>query len=204
MLSIKATSATQYLEELSSLALGALVTDKAGNVLSLDQGAETVIQLILTVRESSHKVLLVGNGGSAALVSHTQNDLCKAVDVPAMVFTEQPLLIALANDDGFGSVYEQPVRLWAQPDDLLIAVSSSGKSENILRAVQAAIDLGCTVVTFSGFAPDNPLRKMGDLNFYVSSEVYGYVETAHGSVTHYITDRAMTIIKKQSGAQAKA
>jgi D-sedoheptulose 7-phosphate isomerase len=148
--------------------------------------------------------MLAGNGGSAALVSHMQNDLCKAIGVRALVFNEQPLLMALANDHGYGCVFERPIELWAEPSDLVVTVSSSGKSENILRAVRASVARGCQVITFSGFSPDNPLRQMGDLNFYVRSDVYGYVETAHAVLTHYMTDQAMSIVKTRLGAVVEA
>ena len=117
-------------------------------------------------------------------------DLYKGSGVRGMVFTEPSLLTALANDDGYGSAYAQQTHLWGDPGDLLITVSSSGKSENILRAAQAARDNGCKVITLTGFAPDNPSRRLGDLNFYVNSLEYGFVETAHAALTHYITDQA--------------
>ena len=151
---------------------------------------------------SHRKIMLVGNGGSAAIVSHVQNDLCKAVGIRALVFTEQPLLTALANDNGYGSVYEFPVEQWAEAGDLLWAVSSSGNSENILRAALAASDRGCSIMTFTGFSTDNQLRQTGDLNFYVASDVYGYVETAHAGLSHMITDRARTTINASSKAKA--
>jgi D-sedoheptulose 7-phosphate isomerase len=119
------------------------------------------------------------------------------VGVRSLVFTEQPLLTALANDDGYETVFETPVRLWAEPGDVLVAISSSGRSDNILRAVRAASELHCDVVTFSGFDEDNPLRSMGTVNFHVASGAYGLVENAHGAVSHFITDRAMELI--QSG-----
>lgn len=184
---------TNYLTTLAELMLNTEVTDGQGLSLSLDEGAERAVQMILTAGEASRKVMLVGNGGSSAVVSHIQNDLCKAVGVRGLVFTEQPLLTALANDDGYGSVYERPIQLWGEPDDLLLTVSSSGKSENIVRAIQAARDKGCRVITFSGFDPDNTSRQTGDLNFYIGSNVYGFVETAHAALTHYLTDRARSM-----------
>ena len=81
-----------------------IVTDRAGVRLDLDDGAERAIQAILKVESNQHKVMLAGNGGSASIVSHVQNDLLKRAGVKAMVFTEQPLLLALANDDGFETV----------------------------------------------------------------------------------------------------
>ena len=193
--------AEEYLQKLSELMLAAEVSDGNGGALTLNEGAEQAVQMILSVGSNSRKIMLVGNGGSSSVVSHVQNDLCKAVGVRAMVFTEQPLLTALANDHGYETAYERPVEWWAEPGDLLLAVSSSGKSENILRAVRAALDRGCQVITFSGFGPDNPLRRMGELNFYVSSDVYGHVETSHAGITHFLTDRAMTIMRSKPDAQ---
>src|SRR5262249_15442866 len=155
------------------------VTDRHGVTLSADEGADRALALILSLSTNAGKIMLIGNGGSAAIVSHMQNDLCKAVGVRAMVFNEQPLLTALSNDHGYGCVFERPVELWANADDLLLAISSSGQSENILRAVQVAEARGCRIITFSGFRVDNPLRQMGDVNFYIPSHVYGYVEVAH-------------------------
>ena len=181
---------TDYLHKLFELMLGVQVTDSAGTSLSLEQGADRAVQMIEDVRLASRKVLLAGNGGSSAIVSHVQNDLCKTVGVRAMVFTEQPLLTALANDEGYGSVFEWPIGLWAEPGDLLLTVSSSGQSENIVRALTGAKEKGCRVVTLSGFKPDNASRCMGDLNFYVPSSIYAYVESAHTALAHYLTSKA--------------
>jgi D-sedoheptulose 7-phosphate isomerase len=110
-----------------------------------------------------------------------------------MVFTEQPVLTARANDYGYGSVFERPIEMWAEPGDLLITVSSSGQSENIVRALRMARSKECHLMTFSGFAADNPSRLMGDINFYVPSSDYVYVETAHTALLHYLTTRSSPI-----------
>jgi D-sedoheptulose 7-phosphate isomerase len=160
--------------------------------------------MMLATGASSGKVMVIGNGGSAAIASHMQNDVCKAVGVRSLVFNEQPLLTALANDDGYEAIFETPVRLWAEPGDVLVAISSSGRSENILRAVQAATERCCEVVTFSGFDENNPLRSMGSVNFHVASAVYGLVENVHGAITHFMTDRAMQINQSRTKAVAEA
>ena len=188
-----AQTATAYLERLSQLMLTVEVTDRSGGTLSLNEGSERAVETILSVGSASRKVMLVGNGGSAAIVSHMHNDLCKAVGVRALVFTEQPLLTALSNDHGYESAFERPVDLWAESGDLIVAVSSSGRSESILGPVRTALKRGCQVITFSGFSPDNPLRGVGDLNFYVDSYAYGYVETAHAALLHFVTDHAVSI-----------
>ena len=193
-----------YFHKLSELMRTLEVTDGRRTPLGLNEGAERAVQLVLATGENRQKAMLIGNGGSSAIVSHVQNDLCKAVGVQALVFTEPPLLTALANDDGYGSVFEGPIKLWAEPGDLLMAVSSSGESENILRGARASIDRGCHVITLTGFNPKNPLRQMGDLNFYVPSDVYGYVETTHAALTHFITDRARSIVKTPPQAAVQA
>ena len=179
-----------YLNKLSELTLQALVTDSAGMTISLEEGAEKAVRMLIDLRAGSRKVMLGGNGGSAAIVSHVQNDLSEAAGVRAMVFTEQPLLTALANDEGYVSVFEWPIVLWAEPGDLLITVSSSGRSENIVRALAAAREKDCGIITLSGFDTDNSSRQMGNVNFYVPSHVYAYVETAHTALAHYLTSMA--------------
>ena len=178
---------TDYLNTLNKLMLQVQVTDMAGTTLPLEEGADRAIQMIIDVRSASRKVMLGGNGGSAAIVSHVENDLSESSGVRAMVFTEQPVLTARANDHGYGSVFERPVEMWAEPGDLMVTVSSSGRSENILRGLQMARKKGCKLITFSGFDADNPSRRLGDLNFYVPCSVYAYVETAHMALIHFLT-----------------
>ena len=181
-----------FFQKLSEMLLSIEVTDNHGAYISLDAGAEASVQMMVDTKSAGRKVLLAGNGGSSAIVSHVQNDLCKATGIRAMVFTEQPLLTALANDEGYGSVFEWPVNMWAEPKDLFVTVSSSGQSENIVRSLNAAKAKGCTIITLSGFDPDNASRGLGDLNFYVPSSVYAYVETAHTALAHYLTTKATT------------
>ena len=167
------------------------ITSGDGTALAIDQGLDAVIERIISVKENRRKALLIGNGGSAAIVSHVQNDLCKAVGLRALVFNETPLLTAMANDHGYHEVFCRPVELWADRGDLLIAVSSSGESANILKAAALAKDKGCHVVTFTGFSPSNQLRRIGDVNIYVPTASYGYVEMAHSVIAHCVTDLAV-------------
>ena len=164
------------------------MTDGDGHGLSLDEGSVAAVEVIRKSGALSGKTLIVGNGGSASIASHMQNDLCKAAGIRAMVFTEQPLLTALSNDDGYDSAYETVAKLWMESEDVLLAISSSGQSENILRVANVALDVGALLVTFSGFSSGNPLRSLGAVNFHVDSHSYGLVETAHAAIGHFITD----------------
>ena len=185
------TNLTDYLRTLSGILGEVRVTDREERTLPLEAAVSQAVEMILALGVGPRKTMLVGNGGSAALVSHAQNDLCASVGVRALVFNEAPLLTAIANDFGYSTAFKRLTELWADAGDLLIAVSSSGKSENILQAVQVAAQRGCQVLTFSGFQPANPLRLLGDLNFYVASDVYGLVETAHMTLLHALTDLAV-------------
>lgn len=187
-------------------ALGELIAatsarDARGLELPLEDAVDRSLAMIAACRGSRRKCMLVGNGGSAAVVAHAQNDLCKADLVRAMVFTEQPLLTALANDKGYAAVYEDPIRLWAESGDVLIAISSSGESANILRAVAAARESGCGAITLSGFDYGNALSGRGDINFHVASHSYGFVETAHAAILHYFTDRLLGELQQPDRAR---
>ena len=185
--------ASGYFQKVFELLSATQVTGHEGKKLTLDEGGEQAAQVILSLLANSNKAMVIGNGGSAALASHTHNDLCKSVGVPSLVFTEVPLLTALTNDNGYVVAFEQQLALWAKPGDLLIAISSSGRSENILRAVQVSLSRDCHVITLSGFQADNPLRALGEINFFTPVEDYGYVESAHAVLLHFITDRAITL-----------
>jgi D-sedoheptulose 7-phosphate isomerase len=180
--------ASSYLGELTRLLSAMEIRNHAGENLSLDDGGKAALSLIREAKKKKAKAVVVGNGGSAAIASHMQNDLCKAVGMRALVFTEQPLLTALSNDDSYQAAYESLMNLWADAEDLLIAISSSGRSENILRCARAARKAGCRIVTLSGFAADNSLRSLGDVNFYVPSDSYGHVELAHAALSQFLTD----------------
>jgi D-sedoheptulose 7-phosphate isomerase len=135
--------------------------------------------LFLATREAGGKVIFAGNGGSAGISSHLAIDLAKNAGVPAICFNDACLITCLGNDYGYENWMAHALRLQAQKGDCFVAISSSGRSGNILKAVGKAKDMGMTVVTMSGMAPDNPLRGAGDLDFWIDSRSYNLVETAH-------------------------
>jgi D-sedoheptulose 7-phosphate isomerase len=190
--------ATAYLRRLCEFILGMHVTDADGAEYGLDAGAMLAVEMVLALRTSGRKAMIVGNGGSDAIANHLQTDLSNSVGVRAMTFDSSGMVTALSNDHGYASVFERPVQLWAVSGDLLLAISSSGRSENILRAARAARRRGCGIITLSGFRSDNPLRRLGDVNFYVPSEAYGFVEMAHAALAHFLADSAMMLRLQQA------
>ena len=133
----------------------------------------------LRTRQRGGRVIFIGNGGSAGIASHLTIDLSKNASVPALCFNDASLITCLANDYGFEAWMLHAVRLNARAEDCLVAISSSGRSKNVLNAVAMARSLGLAVITLSGMDADNPLRKLGDINYWVDSRSYNIVETAH-------------------------
>ena len=140
--------------------------------------------------------MFIGNGGSAGIASHLAIDYSKNGSLPAMAFNDSSAITCLSNDYGFEYVFAKQIEFHARKGDVLIAISSSGKSINILNAVAVARKVGCNVITFSGFQPQNPLSKLGDVNFYIDSKEYGYVEVSHVALGHSILDY---IIEEEQG-----
>lgn len=155
---------------------------------------DKIIEELEHVKEADSKVILAGNGGSAALASHVAVDLTKAAGIRAINFNEADLITCFANDFGYENWLAEALRFYAQENDLVILVSSSGESENIIRAANAASERNLSVVTFSGFSAKNRLRKMGKLNAWADSSNYNIVEMSHhiwllAIVDNYINKR---------------
>lgn len=128
---------------------------------------------------SGRKAILAGNGGSAAIASHCAVDFTKTAGIRSVNFNEADLITCLANDFGYEHWLQKALEFYADDGDLVVLISSSGKSPNMVRAAEGAISQGLRVVTFTGFANDNPLKMRGHLNFWVDSQTYNIVEMTH-------------------------
>ena len=145
------------------------------DVAQLEQATDMVRQ----IHSVGKKVIVVGNGGSAAMASHVAVDFTKAAKIRAVNFNEADLLTCLANDFGYENWVSKALEFYADQGDLVILISSSGKSQNILNGAKKAKEMGLFVITVSGFLPDNPLRELGNLNLWVDSTEYNIVEMTH-------------------------
>ncbi len=144
---------------------------------------DQIIQTKKILMEMSHlgkKAVVLGNGGSAAMASHMAVDLTKNASTRSVNFNEADLLTCFSNDYGYELAYAQAIKFYGDEGDVLIAISSSGTSENILKAVNAArkANFG-SIITFSGMDEGNPLSSMGDINFWVNSHAYNIIENTH-------------------------
>ena len=179
---------TSYYQALRQLTQNIAITDLTKKEIGLETGFHRVIGLINVCRKKGKKLIFIGNGASASISSHMAADFWKNGKIKAMAFNDAAMLTCISNDFGYPFVFEKPLSVFAEKGDILFAISSSGKSENILRAVKIAKRKGLLVVSLSGFKKDNPLRKSGGLNFYVPSMEYGFVEVMHHSICHCILD----------------
>jgi D-sedoheptulose 7-phosphate isomerase len=176
-----------YFKEMTGL-MNSIVVTANGKTLDLYQGIEAACRSVREIANRGKKVMFIGNGGSAAIAGHMAVDFWKNGGIRATAFNDSSLLTCLSNDCGYEHVFEKPVEMFADRDDLLIAISSSGNSPNILNGVKAAREKGLKVITLSGFNPNNKLASLGDINFFVFSSEYGPVEVLHQFICHYILD----------------
>lgn len=167
---------------------GLRVTDDAGRAVDADQAFLHWRDVTADLRRRRGVVYLVGNGASASMASHFATDLSKGGGLHAQVFTDPALVTAIGNDIGYEQVFAEPLRGRGRAGDMLVAISSSGRSPNVLAAAEAARALDMTIVTLSAKEPDNPLREAGRLNFYLPGHTYGLAETAHAAVLHWWMD----------------
>jgi len=177
-----------YYSRLAGLINSIKFTNKEGCDSDFYDGIDMVGSLILSQANSGHKLMFIGNGASASISSHMSTDFWKTCGVRAVAFNDSSLLTCLGNDFGYEYIFEKSIEMFADQGDILIAISSSGKSENILKGVNSAKSKGCSVITLSGFKNDNPLSSTGDYNFYVPAQEYGPVEVIHHSICHCILD----------------
>jgi D-sedoheptulose 7-phosphate isomerase len=179
---------TERLDRLLDILSGLQVTSRSGTVLEHQAGFNELLRLTLRARKNHDSIYLIGNGASASMASHIAADLCKNARLSTEVFSDFSLLTAVANDVGAEQLFAVPLRRRGKKNDILVAISSSGKSRNILEAVKTARKIGMKVVTFSAMKPDNCLRQTGDLNFYVKAATFGPAESAHAVLLHYWVD----------------
>jgi D-sedoheptulose 7-phosphate isomerase len=180
-----------YFRTLAGLMRDAEVTDNVGQSISLEEAFDHVRDAAHDAHNAGNKLIFIGNGGSAGIASHLAIDFSKNGSLRSLAFNDSSALTCLGNDFGYESVFAKQLDFHARSGDLLMAISSSGKSPNILAGVNAARARDCRVVTFSGFHEDNDLRRTGDVNFYVRSHEYGFVEVAHLALCHAILDLDM-------------
>ena len=159
-----------------------------GAEYSADEGFKIWQELTIDVRKKKRSIYLLGNGASASMASHFAADLAKNAHLHTEVFSDLSLITAISNDMGYEWIFAEPLRRRAKKGDMLVAISSSGTSNNILYAAKVAQKIGLKIITLSAMSPKNPLRSKGVLNAYVPAQTYGYAETCHAAILHHWMD----------------
>ncbi|WP_151901322.1 SIS domain-containing protein [Sulfurimonas hydrogeniphila] len=155
---------------------------------------DIIAKIIELLDNTSGKIFIIGNGGSAATASHMVNDLgvglkrrnIKSFDVESLS-DNTPVCTALANDIGYKNIFYMQLKDRIKKEDILIAISCSGNSKNITKAVKYAKKEGATIIGLTGF-DGGKLKKLSDINFHVATKkgAYGIVEDMHSIINHII------------------
>lgn len=189
--------AEDYYRNLTSIVNSIRATSAEGDELGFYNGIEKAGNLIKSCADSGNKIMFIGNGASASISSHMATDFFKNGGIRAIAFNDSSLLTCISNDFGYKYVFSKPIEAFADKEDIVFAISSSGESENILEGVKTARSRGCNVITLSGFREDNGLSTTGDINFYVPSQKYGPVEVIHHSICHCVLDMIISHKNRQ-------
>ena len=136
--------------------------------------------ILIDVKKKNKKVLIFGNGGSAAISSHVSVDLTKNTKIKVFNFNEADLLTCFSNDYGYEKWVEKTIEFYGEQGDVVILISSSGKSQNMLNACKASKKKKISkIITLTGNKKNNPLSKLGDINLWVDSDIYNHIENTH-------------------------
>jgi D-sedoheptulose 7-phosphate isomerase len=163
--------------------------EAANRVLNISDEIRGGGELIIKTLKSGNKILICGNGGSASDAQHIAAELTgrfekERVALPAIALTtDTSALTAIGNDYGFERIFSRQVEALAKEGDLLIAISTSGNSRNVIEAIKSAKDLGCSVLTLTGKG-GGEMRTLGDVNIIVPSSVTARVQEIHILIGH--------------------
>lgn len=159
-----------------------------GKEVSLAEGVETWIDRARKVQEEGHLMFFCGNGASCTMAEHMSHDWFQNGKVNTYTVSETAHITAISNDVSYDDVFAYRIERILKESDILVTISSSGNSPNVVRAIEEAKKKGAFVVTVSGKGADNKSRKMGDLCFYVPLDTYGLVESSHAVLLHAVLD----------------
>ena len=158
---------------------------------------ENLTKLILKTSRNNKKVIICGNGGSAATASHVSVDLTLNGKIKSINFNESDLITCFANDFGYENWIKKSLEFYAEKGDLLILISCSGQSKNLVLANDYAIKKKINVATLTGCKKNNLLnRKKNKLKLWVNSKKYNHIEIIHHLVLLSIVDKIILSKKK--------
>ena len=151
---------------------------------------------LINKMSKKNKIILAGNGASAAISSHLAIDFTKAAGVRAVNFNESSLVTCFSNDFGYENWIKRALQYYLLPGDIIILISSSGKSKNIVNAAKFLRNKKNKLITLTGLNIKNPLKKLGNLNFFVNSKNYNVTESTHLIILLNIVEKLIKQKKK--------
>ena len=137
-------------------------------------------KIFITTKKNRKKILIFGNGGSASIASHFSVDLTKNAKIRCTNYNESDLITCFSNDFGYERWVEMTVKYYGNKGDVLIVMSSSGKSKNMINGCVAAKKKEFSkIITLTGHSINNLVKKLGDINLWINSKAYNHVENIH-------------------------
>lgn len=180
----------EYQKKLIEIMLNVMLINNKDVTLIKDYEVimETLINIFEEGKTNNSQVFFIGNGGSAGIAEHMTTDFMKNAGIGARSMFSSTVLTCFGNDYTYKEIFSKQLELLAQKQDILVAISSSGNSLNIINAIEAMRKKGGKIITFTGFKEDNKVKGMGDYNIYVPIEEYGIVETIHQAILQQVVD----------------
>lgn len=177
-----------YIEELIEALKCTIITNNSDCDLMYDEGILNIVSFLLEVKAERRGLFICGNGGSAGIAAHMTADFLKNGGFNVRSLLNPSTITCLGNDLSYEYIFSKQMELMAVPGDVLISISSSGESNNIVEATKTIKKIGGDVITFTGFNPNNRLRKLGVFNVYVPNYQYGIVESIHNLILQQLVD----------------
>jgi D-sedoheptulose 7-phosphate isomerase len=177
-----------WIEKLNIALHSIEITNSCGDLISPEEGFRLLINKTAELHKHKGSIYFAGNGASASMASHFALDFWKNGKVKAYSFSDLSQVTAISNDYSYDEVFSFPLDFFSNEQDIFVGISSSGNSENVIRAARKAKEKNLITITLTGFKPDNKLRKLGDLSIFIPEKTYGYVESAHAACLHFWLD----------------
>jgi D-sedoheptulose 7-phosphate isomerase len=180
---------TEYLKELIQHLEDTTVYCSDGTSCSdYEEAMQRLVDLFSEIKEKGKQVFFIGNGGSAAIASHMTADFMKNGGMKTYSLYDNSVTTCMGNDYGYEDIFWRPLEFLANEGDLLVAISSSGNSKNIVNAIEVAQQKNMRIVTLSGFQKENKISSRGTYNIHVPVSKYGMVESIHNLILQQIVD----------------
>ena len=152
-----------------------------------------IFELFLRTSEEGGKIIFAGNGGSLSIAGHLTVDCINAAGIKAVNFNDPSIITCFSNDYGYENWIDKALDCYAETNDTVVLISSSGQSKNMINGAKKAKLIGANIVTLTGFSCENPLRSLGDINLWIDSDKYNIVEMTHHiwllSIIDYIIEK---------------